>query len=297
MLLLKLDPDVCKYHQTLSYGSILLVCFVPFPEIIMSTSLNLDISYPPPFSTLLGMLSVFSLDFLALECFQEDVENRFYTTVFLWSTIPIIFALVIFFVGGVRVLLHRSSLAVSTNSDDELKESKIINQHIWCALLLSYLVLPPVANKQLQSLDCTPFHHDGSSYLRVDTAIDCNSETYESFRVGVSFFIALYQTVPLVWIVLLYRFRGSLVPPTSNNDHNLALYIRDRNQGLDALRFLFNDYKCEKYWFEVAEMYRRILFVGILPLVSPVSATRASLGVVLSIASIAYFREEVCCVN
>jgi hypothetical protein len=260
----------------------------------MSTSLNLDISYPPPFSTLLGMLSVFSLDFLALECFQEDVENRYYTTVILWSTIPIMLGLAIFIVGGVRVHVLRRSLAAElTTSDNNHEQAHIINQHIWCALLLSYLVLPPVANKQLQSLDCIPFHHDESSYLRVDTAINCNSENYKSFQVGVSFFIALYQTVPLVWIVLLYRFRESLVPPTSSNDRKLALYIRDRDHSLDALRFLFNDYKCEKYWFEVAEMYRRILFVGILPLVSPVSATRASLGVVLSIASIAYFREEV----
>jgi hypothetical protein len=82
-----------------------------------------------------------------------------------------------------------------------------------------------------------------NSDVKVDTAIDCNSKTYEKFRVGVSFFIALYQTVPLVWIVLLYRLRGSLVPPTSNNDDNLALHIRERNYRLDALRFLFNDCK------------------------------------------------------
>jgi hypothetical protein len=39
-------------------------------------------------------------------------------------------------------------------------------------------------------------------------------------------------------------------------------------------------------------LLRRILFVGVLPLTSPVTATRASLGVVLSIASVVYFREE-----
>jgi len=35
------------------------------------------------------------------------------------------------------------------------------------------------------------------------------------------------------------------------------------------------------------------MFVGILPLTSPISATRASLGCVLAIASVAYYREEV----
>jgi hypothetical protein len=68
--------------------------------------------------------------------------------------------------------------------------------------------------------------------------------------------------------------------------------MRDRDKKLDALRFLFQDYKCANWWFEVAEMYRRVCFIGVLPLTSPVSATRASLGCILAIGSVAYFREK-----
>mmetsp|Transcript_10257 Transcript_10257/g.13387 ORF Transcript_10257/g.13387 Transcript_10257/m.13387 type:complete len:593 (+) Transcript_10257:165-1943(+) len=93
-------------------------------------------------------------------------------------------------------------------------------------------------------------------------------------------------------MVLLYRQRAALDPMTSNHDEKLALYIRDNNPDLASLRFLFHDYNCGKWWFEVAEMYRRVLFVGILPLVSPITATRASMGCVLAIASVAYYREE-----
>jgi hypothetical protein len=39
-------------------------------QIIMSCSWNIDVAYPAPFSNLLASLGVFSLDFLALECFQ-----------------------------------------------------------------------------------------------------------------------------------------------------------------------------------------------------------------------------------
>ena len=39
-------------------------------------------------------------------------------------------------------------------------------------------------------------------------------------------------------------------------------------------------------------MYRRIMFIGIVPLVSPNPATRASFGCMLAIMSVAYFREE-----
>jgi hypothetical protein len=109
----------------------------------MSTSWNLDITYPEPFSLLLGMLSVFSLDFLAIECFQEDVANRFFTTVYLWSSLPILLGVLIFLVCGARILFMRCWGFGLGNDDIKLEHNRIINQHVWCALLLSYLVLPP----------------------------------------------------------------------------------------------------------------------------------------------------------
>lgn len=78
-------------------------------------------------------------------------------------------------------------------------------QHISAALLVSYLVLPPVAMKHFQALDCIPFNHDGSSYLRVDTAIDCDSSSYQAFRTAVLLFLVLYQSVPLLWFVMLHK--------------------------------------------------------------------------------------------
>jgi hypothetical protein len=39
-------------------------------------------------------------------------------------------------------------------------------------------------------------------------------------------------------------------------------------------------------------MYRRVVFIGVIPLTSTNTATRASLGLILAVASVAYFREE-----
>lgn len=247
------------------------------------------VQYPSPYDELLGLLSVFSLDFLALECFQGDVDDRYFVTVYLWSCLPIIFAALIFVLMLIRLVRLDIGLNLWRLSDEA---KSITNQHMWMFLLLSYLVLPPVAMKQLQALDCIPFGHDSSSYLRADTGINCQSSAYERFRGVVIFFIIIYQSIPILWMVLLYHQRDSLNPVTSNHDEKLALFIRDNNPELASLRFLFHDYHCGKWWFEVAEMYRRVLFVGILPLVSPITATRASMGCVLAIASVAYYREE-----
>ena len=287
------DSVVAQFLASIDIGA-LKVCWVTY-QIVISCSWSLDIRYPFPFSHLLGLLSFFTLDFLAVECFQEgDVATRYFTTVYLWSAIPLLVGLCIVIIGALRVVMLGLLLKLQGLRDGFRRRAQqdVCNQHVWLLLLLSYLTLPPVAMKQFQSLDCIPFGHDGSSHLRVDTAIDCNSADYHRFRSICVCFIAVYQLVPVTWTWLLCCQRHELNPATSAYDERTKLFIRDRNAALTPLRFLFNDLRLNKWWFEICDMYRRILFVAIVPLCSPVPATRASFGIVLSIASLAFFLEE-----
>jgi hypothetical protein len=118
-------------------------------QIVMSIGWNLDIKFPPPFSNMLSFLSIFTLDFLSLECsVKGKKQERYFNTVYLWCCIPIIIASVIFVTGIMRVVFAN----ISAENIKEFQH-RVVNQHIWSFLLLTYLVLPPVANKQLQSLD------------------------------------------------------------------------------------------------------------------------------------------------
>jgi hypothetical protein len=230
---------------------------------------------------MLSLMSVFSLDVLSLECFQNQSGDRFFVTVYLWCCIPILFAFIIGLFGFFRVLI----------SKDYLSRTRVVNQHIWAFLLLTYLVLPPVAMKQLQSLDCIPFSHDGSSYLRVDTGVNCESHNYLVFKSLVIIFFFIYQLIPIFWMAILYKHKSALYIPRNENEE-FAMRERDANVELSHIKFLFKDYKGDKWWFEVAEMYRRIMFIGVLPLFTPVASKRASLGCVFAIFSVVYFREE-----
>jgi hypothetical protein len=202
--------------------------------------------------------------------------------------------LFIVFVGMLRYIFISYATASMTDSsklDVSYLKTSIVNQHIWLLLFLSYLVLPPVTMKQLQGLDCIPFHHDNSAYLRVDTGVNCQSDDYYYFKVIDILFFCLYQLIPLTWMFLLYRNRAALHVATSSNMDE-ALTQRDEDRSLSHLKFLFKDYKGTKWWFEVAEMYRRIMFIGVLPLFTPNSSKRASLGCIFAIISLVYFREE-----
>jgi hypothetical protein len=237
---------------------------------------------------MLGVLSIFSLDFLALECLNlQGSWNVYYTTVILWCLLPLVIAIGVILIGVFRC----TKAAILSKTEREYYINSVKDQHVWMLLFLSYIVLPPVSNKQLQAFDCISLQ-SGETYLRSDTSIDCGSSGYKQFISGVGFFIGLYQLIPITWMFILSRKREALNPPTSNHDPKLALFIRDNNKDLHFLKFLFVDYKCSKWWFEVADMYRRIIFIGIIPLVSPNPATRSSFGCMLAIMSAAYFREE-----
>jgi hypothetical protein len=270
---------------------------------MMKTKQKHIISYhqfPSPFKDLLGVFNLFSFDFLSLECFQEAAD-RYYTNVILWSIVPLVFALLILVTYLWRALvtcccLTKASVSaaavVQLQQQQDQATHRIYVQHVWMFLVLSYVVLPPVAQKQFQSLDCIPFPHNGDSFLRVDTSIDCNGEDYLKFRNYMFYVIALYQMIPVLWLVLLLNKRCKINPAVSATDPKLALYIRDKDAALSPIRFLFDSYTVQKWWFEVAEMYRRILFVSIIPLSSNIKATRASLGCILGVLSMIYFRAE-----
>jgi len=270
--------DAKKFLSGFDSGS-LKVLWVTY-QIIMSCSWNLDVSFPEPFTSMLDFLTVFSLDFLTLECSQYGTTaSRYFFKIYCWCCFPIILIIVLALVGLARYFVLPESQSPKA----------IINQHIWMVLLVSYLVLPTVANKQFQALNCLHLNKENMSFLRDDSSIDCNSSDYLNFRSYLICFIIVYQSIPLMWFILLYQYKDKL--DRHNRNHDFELYIRDNNRSLDHLRFLFNDYKVKKWWFEVFEMYRRIIFIGILPLISTVTSKRASFGCYLAIASVVYFRE------
>ena len=259
-------------------------------QIVQSCSWNLDVSFPPVFDALMSLLSIFSFDFLSLECITES-SNHF-TSVLLWSITPILMGAVnaLAFVGR-KAMLKPQRRGVQLNDSGGPNEHDLLfRQHSYLMIMLTYLVLPPVSRTQFQSLDCITI--SSGRYLRIDTSIDCESEAFKSFATLDGLFIFLYLSCPVVWMTLLWNRRRRLNPPASNFvEVKAAISERNDDEELKMLGFLFSVYKPYFYWFEPVEMYRRILFVGVLPLLSESTSRRAAIGVVLAVLSAAAYRE------
>ena len=79
------------------------------------------------------------------------------------------------------------------------------------------------------------------SFLREDSAISCLSQGYKQFRAVVILGLLLYSSVPLLWLVILWRVRRELNPLDETLES--ALELRKSHDQLGYLAFLFSD--CE----------------------------------------------------
>jgi serine/threonine protein kinase len=245
-------------------------------QIIDSVTWNLTLALPPPFSTLLQLFSLLSFDFLQSRCLQLD--TTVYSDVYFYALVPILFA-------GASLAVFFGKCFFAGRIPRRSEESA----YSFAILVMTYLVLPPVSRVLLQALDCERLPGSGARVLRVDTNVDCDSATYKSFILVDALLIVVYMSVPLAWSVILCRNRARLNPKTTEIE--VAQRLRDEDLELRPLSFLFDIYYPRFYFFEAIEMYRRVLFVGLLPLITTETDRRAALGLILALCSAILFRE------
>ena len=132
----------------------------------------------------------------------------------------------------------------------------IFNQTVYAELVLSYIVLPSVAGLQFKALNCQTLSHDQSSFLIVDSSIDCHSASYERFRSIVILGILVYQSIPLLWFACLWRVRRDLNP--RGQSVRCALLLRKGEHHLKPYFFLFSDFVPSMWAYEVIEVRTKL---------------------------------------
>jgi hypothetical protein len=248
-------------------------------QIVQSIAFNINVRFPFPYSTVQSFLSFLDLDYLSVICFNgnylQEVTIISIIPFFLMITCWIVFILRILY-RGIEFGFHSRDMRV------------LYAQHCHMSLLLIYIVVPTVVGKQFRALNCQEISSK-NSYLRVDTSVDCTSDSYKSFIILDSFLILIYLMLSMLFIVLLYRIRDKLKPRAATME--LALQLRDRDESLKPIEFLFFDYKPQYWYFEVTDLFRRIVFISVLPLLSQRNSMKAYIGCTLALFSAIYFRE------
>jgi len=255
-------------------GGTLRVAYSTY-QITSSVAWTSETEFPQPFAKMLQVMSIFSLDFLDLSCVQNA---SVFTTVIVWSLFPValeVFCLILYFIRRAR-------------AHTRVESKEILRQHSGFFFVMTYAVMPPICRHQFQVLDC--INITGNDYLRSDTTVDCNSAGYNAFKILDVILILGWMSVPLIWLSILYRKRHRL-NPSNAVDMSHALRLQRADKGLNASSFLWAVYQPTFYYWEAVEVYRRVFFVGIVPLISSNSSRRAAFGLFAAICSAVSFRE------
>ena len=75
------------------------------------------------------------------------------------------------------------------------------------------------------------------------------------------------------------------------NDVSSKEYRREDDPSVAHLSFLWKDYVPSAWHFEVLDVYRRVLFTAVLPVLTPDKKLRAAIGAALAVAALAVVRE------
>jgi hypothetical protein len=251
-------------------------------QIIVSVSTNLDMSFPEPFNTLSSMLGILQLDFLSADCMEG---STFHTNVYFISSFPAFLIFLVILLYYIRKYWNMKYPDASFNLQE------VYDDHFKTFLLITFMFLPPVAMTQFRGLNCIYYKHNNDAYLKADSSIDCNSKAHQQFVIINAFLILIYQSIPIGYIILLVKNRNLLNPKTNLDDDNEKLRLRDSDVSISYFKFLFQDVRRAMWFHEIIDIYRRLIIISILPLVSSNILVRAYFGSFISFLSTIYFRE------
>ena len=127
-------------------------------------------------------------------------------------------------------------------------------------LLVLFVAYPVVCNMAFQAWACHTFEN-GESWLIADVSIVCNDATV---RLRATVAVVLYPVGLMAFTAaLLYRGRVAI---QTNRPSSFSL----------AIAFLYRDYTPRCYWFELLEMSRRFLLIGVFTIVQPGSVRQVA---------------------
>ena len=204
---------------------------------------------------------------------------------------------------------HRGKLE---NNADRLK---VKSQIYYVVMLFVYVVLPSISTYVITYFSCSRFADDGEKRgLRVITtalSIKCTTNRYRKWRIYAGIMIGIWPVgVSLIFFILLWR-NGKKLNPTLEDESSTAhdakvessqvvdrvedlkretrrhtramgqikkLELRDKDDSLSALEFLFEEYTPRCFLFPIFEIGRRIALTSVLAVFYPGSTRQSVVG-------------------
>jgi len=137
-------------------------------------------------------------------------------------------------------------------------------------LWLLFFAYPLVTNVAFAAFPC--YELDSGSWLRADVAIECGSAAHAEAKLLALVAIILYPIgLPLISFILLLQARE-------------AIHGKEATPLSKAIAFLWREFKPELWWWEVVELLKRVVLVGLMQLVWYGEVLQVLLGTLLAMS-------------
>ena len=255
------------------------IAFVFFQVILLFQEVYV-INYPPPYVDYLAFFSVLRLDLFSVAKMECAVAGSFLNQLLFTTVTPIFITLMIalFWVLSVNKFGR------------ETRQFKIIeNTLINLFIIMTYILFPGLCASVFSSFVCEEFD-DGSSYLRADYSVDCDSSEYSSIFIVASIMVLMYPIgIPSMYLVMLWRNREKLDPQKFFTEMSLLEAVFHRKREVNYLKFLFDAYLPQYWWTEVMECVRKLLLTGFVVFFYEGSSLQVVFGLFFSIIFLALY--------
>lgn len=199
-----------------------------------------SISLPKSYEKVVEASQVLKLDvftFVPVGCWTGGTFNYYNRTAA--TTLPVIALCGALFFFGILMKKKRNKMHTA-------------------AIAITYLTLPTITTAVFGLFPCDKLD-DGREFLRGDYHIRCDNEGRGVWEIFGYIMIFIFPVcVPALYFYLLWKKKDRIKRP---------LEEREKDEGIQGLIFLWDPYKPEFWYWEVAETTRRLGMTGLLSII------------------------------
>lgn len=281
---------VMRATRTKWMGSIKI--YVTLYQVINILPFVLDFQFPTSYADVVSVVSLLVFSISEVASFTTCSFNSsmdFITKLYVDTIFPLVFVFVVLVacrvhISAVKLRHHRGQVSPAEGLVQQI--SSISSKYFMTIPMMLNLVLPNLTATLFATFSCTdtdptdtlPGDH---IYMTADMSISCTTDRYLVAELWASLNILFYcALLPSFYFYELYIRREDIYSrdvPALTPDADEARKLRIR-----PVRVLFDVYKPEMWFWEIIEMFWKMLMTGILVLVARGSAQQIVAGIVIS---------------
>ena len=214
---------------------------------------------------------------------KVDAFGSFFAILSL-NAVVIIMALVVY--GIRKLLLIRHNLSDEQRALKESQAKELIYRNMFFFLYVIYLSTCS-STASVLPLACRTLCVDEKEercekFLKVDYNVDCTGPDYHRLAIVAYCAISYLALLPTASLVVLWRQRKALCRDSTEEGNNTCHPQENSAEVLTGLRFLFENYNPNSWYWELIETVRKVILTSGLILVGGDSRAYVGLACVIS---------------